>query len=93
MHGVPETIYRYHCPQKDGSRFFYSNSNAVGEGWTLDGPCFKAPLQTMDEAVPVYQYHYDQSKTYGGWRFLFSTDSNHQSDGWTMDKVAFFAFR
>ena len=62
------------------------------EGWILDGPCFKTPLYGIPGVVPVFQYHYVQSKEYGGWRFHFSTSPNISEEGWIFDKIAFFAF-
>jgi hypothetical protein len=66
--------------------------NNVGNGWSYDGLNFRTPRHGTNGAVPVFQYHFDQSQTYGGWRFLFSTNINQSNEGWTLDEVAFFAF-
>jgi hypothetical protein len=87
-----ENIYRYHAVQKDGWRFNFSTNPNLGEGWIYDGLAFKVPNQSAYGAVPVYQFHFDQKHTYGGWRFLYSTSENHVKQGWVMDRVAFYAF-
>lgn len=69
---MSQPIYRYHASQSDGRRFHYSTSPNVGDGWIYDGVAFNAPVDNPN-AVPVHQFHYDQSNTYGGWRFNYST--------------------
>jgi hypothetical protein len=71
----------------------YSNIAKDHNGWSIDGVSFKAPLHGIANTVPVFEYHYDQSKTYGGWRFLYSTNSTRSSEGWTLDGIKFFAFK
>lgn len=90
--GSSEPIYRYHCEQENGWRFFYSNRSDVQSGWTYDGVAFRVPLHGANGVSPVYQYHYDQSNTYGGWRFNFTTSPHCENEGWTMDEIAFFGF-
>lgn len=69
-------VYRYHAMQKDGCRFNFSANPMLGQGWTFDGVAFYVPDNNNPLAVPLYQFHYDQSKTYGGWRFNFNTTMN-----------------
>ena len=64
----------------------------MGNGWTYDGLNFRTPRNGTGGAVPVFKYKYDQSLTYGGWRFRFSTNPNRSNEGWTFDKIAFYAF-
>jgi hypothetical protein len=84
-------VYQYHAVQKDGWRFHYSTNPLVGQGWTFDHEVFKTPLPDTTNSVAVYQYHYDQSKTYGGWRFNYSLNPD-LAEGWTKDKEVFYAF-
>ena len=65
-------IYRYHAVQSDGWRFLLSKNPAVGQGWTFDGVAFAAPVNTDPKGVPLFQFHYDQKATYGGWRFNYN---------------------
>ena len=85
-----QTIHRYHAQQSDGYRFTFSSNPNLGQGWTYDGIAFKVPIIGN---VRVHQFHYDQSSTYGGWRFHFSKDMKPQSEGWTYDGDAFQAFK
>jgi hypothetical protein len=85
-------VYRYHAVQSDGWRFTFSKNPLLGEGWTHDGIAFFSATDENPNAVPIYQFHYDQSKTYGGWRFLFSTNMHPAKEGWTYDCVAFKAY-
>ena len=67
-------IYQYYAEQSDGFRYSYSTNPDLSDGWTKDGVVFKVPSTHANGRVPVYQYHYDQNKTYGGWRYLYSVD-------------------
>jgi len=66
-------VYRYHAFQKDGTRFHFSTNPMLGEGWAFDGIAFHVPDNSDHYAVSLYQFHYDQNNTYGGWRFNFNT--------------------
>ena len=66
-------IYRYHAVQSDGWRFHFSTNPQVGQGWTFDGVAFGAPVDSDSNGVPLFQFHYDQDATYGGWRFNYNT--------------------
>lgn len=85
-------IYRYHAVQKDGWRFNFSTNPMLGQGWIFDGVAFHVPNAGTHGAVPLYQFHYDQSKTYGGWRFNFNRTMQPANEGWTCDGVAFQVF-
>ena len=87
-------IYRYHAVQKDksGWRFTFSPNPMLGEGWSFDGIAFHVPKQDNPNAVPLYQFHYDQKDTYGGWRFHFSTSKKPSQQGWKCDGIAFRVF-
>jgi hypothetical protein len=85
-------IYRYHTTQSDGWRYNYSTNPLLSDGWIYDGLVFRVPHQELDGVVPVFQFHCDQSKTYGGWRYLYSTSEAHKTQGWTCDGIAFYAF-
>lgn len=85
-------VYRYHALQSDGWRFNFSTNPNLSDGWILDGIAFYAANDTDPNTVPVYQFHYDQSKTFGGWRFLFGTTMQPTQEGWTYDCVAFKAW-
>jgi hypothetical protein len=82
-------VYRYHASQSDGWRFTFSTNPNLGDGWILDGIAFYAADETDPSAIPINQFHYDQSKTFGGWRFLFGTTMHPTNEGWTFDHVAF----
>jgi hypothetical protein len=45
----------------------------------------------QDLAIPYYQFHYDQEKTYGGYRFMYS-HSKDELDGWKRDGEVFYAY-
>jgi hypothetical protein len=66
-------IYRYHAPQKNGWRFTFSPKPMLGEGWIFDGVAFQVPKEDNPDAVPLYQFHYDQKKSFRGYRFHFNT--------------------
>lgn len=70
---MTQPIYRYHAVQKDGWRFNFSTNSLLGQGWIFDGVAFIVPLKNdkYPEIVPINQFHYDQKKTYGGYRFHF----------------------
>lgn len=72
----------------------YSDITDEGNGWILDnGVSFKTPFNGSEPyAIPVYQYYYDQTNTYGGWRFLYSTNFNQSALGWTPDGIGFYAY-
>ena len=42
--------------------------------------------------IDIYQFHYNQKGTYGGWRFYFNKTMDPTKESWTYDKVAFKAF-
>ena len=48
----------------------------IKEGWTYDKIAFYTPSKDTIGAIPVYEYYFDQKKTYGGVRFNYSTNSN-----------------
>lgn len=85
-------IYRYHASQSDGLRYHYSPKSNLGEGWNCDGIAFRVPDNLDPYSVPLHQFHYDQTGTYGGWRFHFSTKMSPADSGWTYDADVFRVF-
>jgi hypothetical protein len=85
-------IYRYHAVQSDGWRFNYLTNPQHGKGWIYDGLAFRVPHQGVEGVVPVFQFSCDQSKTYGGRRYLYSISEIHKTYGWTLNGIAFYAF-
>lgn len=57
----------------------------VGQGWIFDGVAFHVPQYQQIQTTPLYQFHYDQNKTYGGWRFTYDTTMKPAYEGWTCD--------
>jgi len=94
-------VYQYHADQRDGVRFNYDLSSELGQGWGFDKYSFSVvsgnvhELEEMfpDLLVPVYKYHFDQSKTFGGWKFLYTPQDPSVTDGWTQDTMAFYGLR
>lgn len=64
----------------------------LGEGWEFDGIAFHVPDNTHPNAVPLYQFHYNQKDTYGGWRFNFNTTMKPANQGWKCDGIPFKVF-
>jgi len=85
-------VYRYHAEQSDGWRFHFSTNSLYGQGWIFDGIAFHAPDNSNHSAVPIYQFHIDQSSTYGGWRLNFNTTKNPSNEGWICDGIPFKVF-
>ena len=70
-------IYRFQAAQNDNG---YNSSMSrhdkpirEGQGWGLQGVTFGAPLDSDPRAVPLFRFHLDQSKTYGGQRYNYCT--------------------
>jgi hypothetical protein len=40
----------------------------------------------------MFQYHHDQSNTYGGWRYFFSLQKGSY-EGWELDCAGFHVYR
>ena len=88
---MTQNVYRYHAVQKHGWRFNFSTNPSLGYGWIYDGVAFRVPVNDPD-CVNIYEFHYDQSNTYGGWRNNFSTSMDPVNRGWTFDGIGFKAF-
>ena len=84
-------VYQYYKILSDGSgwSFHYSLSTSVGQGWTIQDVLAYVFSYQASGTVPFYSYYaYNRDGTA---RYFYSSKSN-EGQGWTYEKVAFYAY-